>query len=82
MTAYTDWEMAVKLLKMMGQDLIDRAEELIPDTEGVKDIDVWLRIPSLSRDQELPEIQISTNIRSKAYTSNKIMKLLMMEDSE
>ena len=38
-------EIAIEMLKLMGQELIDRAEELIPSTEGIKDIDVWISIP-------------------------------------
>lgn len=33
-------EMAIETLKLIGQELIDRAEELIPNTEGIKSIDV------------------------------------------
>ena len=41
-------EMAIETLKLIGQELIDRAEELIPNTEGIKRIDVWTSIPTMS----------------------------------
>ena len=39
-------EEAVQVLKLAGQELIDRAEELIPKTESINNIDVLIRIPS------------------------------------
>lgn len=59
-------EMAIEMLKLMGQELIDRAEELIPSTEGIKDIDVWISIPMMS-DGELciPEIRVNTSAYPK-----------------
>lgn len=70
-------EMAVEVAKIAGQELVDRAEELIPNTEGVKDIDIWIRIPSLSDDSfNIPEIQVSTNVYPKRTAVEKIVKLI------
>ena len=70
-------EMAVKVAQIAGQELMDRAEELIPDTEGVKDIDIWIRIPSLSCDSlDIPEIQVNTNVYPKRTAVEKIVKLM------
>lgn len=70
-------EMAVKVAQIAGQELMDRAEELIPDTEGVKGIDIWIRIPSLSFDQlDIPEIQVSTNVYPKRIAVDKIIELI------
>lgn len=69
-------EMAIEMLKLMGQELIDRAEELIPNTEGIKDIDVWVSIPTMS-DSELciPEIRVNTNAYPKRMALEKFMEL-------
>lgn len=69
-------KMAIEMLKLMGQELIDRAEELIPNTEGIKDIDVWISIPTMS-DSELciPEIRVNTNAYPKRMALEKFMEL-------
>ena len=69
-------EMALEMLKLMGQELIDRAEELIPNTEGIKDIDVWISIPTMS-DSELciPEIRVNTIAYPKRMALEKFMEL-------
>lgn len=56
-------EQVIEITKIAGQELIERAEELIPDTEGIKDIDIWISIPSQTDDPYLvPEIQINTEL--------------------
>lgn len=69
-------EMAIEMLKLMGQELIDRAEELIPNTEGIKNIDVWTNIPTMS-DSELciPEIRVNTIAYPKRMALEKFMEL-------
>lgn len=69
-------KMAIEMLKLMGQELIDRAEELIPNTEGIKDIDVWISIPTMS-DSELciPEIRVNTIAYPKRMALEKFMEL-------
>lgn len=59
-------EIAIEMLKLMGQELIDRAEELIPSTEGIKDIDVWISIPTMSdSEMYIPEIRVNTSAYPK-----------------
>lgn len=69
-------EMAIEMLKLMGQELIDRAKELIPNTEGIKNIDVWISIPTMS-DSELciPEIRVNTIAYPKRMALEKFMEL-------
>ena len=76
MSEMTYREMAIEMLKLMGQELIDRAEELIPNTEGIKDIDVWISIPTMS-DSELciPEIRVNTIAYPKRMALEKFMEL-------
>ena len=69
-------EMAVKTAQIAGQELIDRAEELIPNTEGVKDINIWICIPSSDDTFNIPEIQVSTNVYPKRAALEKIAKLI------
>ena len=70
-------EMAVAVCKIAGQDLIDRADDLIPNVEGVKDINIWIRIPSLTDDPLcVPEIEVSTNVYPRKAIVSKIANLL------
>lgn len=68
-------------MKIVGQELVDRADKLIPDTEGVKDIDIFIRIPSLSNDPSnipgiIPDIQVNTNVYPNQGLVEKIIKLI------
>lgn len=71
-------EMTVAVAKIAGQELVDRAEELIPNTtEDLKDVDIWIRIPSMSGDSlPIPEIQVSANVYPKYTAVEKILKLI------
>ena len=69
-------EMAIEMLKLMGQELIDRAEELIPSTEGIKDIDVWISIPTMSdSEMYIPEIRVNMSAYPKRMALKKFMEL-------
>jgi len=68
-------ELAVEAVKLAGQELIDRADELICKTEGVKDIDIWIRIPSMTDDPNvIPEIEVSTNVYPRRKSLMKILE--------
>lgn len=51
----------MELVKAAGRELINRAEDLVGDTEGMTDFDIWLRFP----EDELPRIDVSRSIASK-----------------
>lgn len=73
--------MAVEVVKIAGKELIDRAEELIPNTEGVKKIDIWISIPTLSGDAfDIPEIQVSTDVYPKRIAVDKIIRLITSKE--
>ena len=62
-------ERAVEALKIFGAELSERAEELIPDAHRVKDVNIWIRIPSLSDNlNDVPEIEVSVNIFPETKT--------------
>ena len=69
-------EMAVAVCKIAGQDLMERADDLIPKAECVKSIDIWIRIPSLTDDPLcVPEIEVSTNVYPRKAIVSKIADL-------
>lgn len=70
-------EMAVKTVELAGQELIDRAEELIPNATNIRGIDIWIRIPSLSSDTfDVPEIEVQTDVYPSRVTFEKYVELL------
>lgn len=67
-------ERAVATLKAFGEELINRAEELIPNAEKVKSINVWIKIPTLSDDMfDLPEMEIECEVYPSRVTIDKII---------
>lgn len=67
---------AIAVCKMAGQELIDRAEELIVNTEAIKNIDIWINIPSETDDpMVVPEIQVTTSVYPKRETITKIVSM-------
>lgn len=73
-------EMAVEATKIAGKELIERAEELICKTEGVKSINIWINIPSLDDNPyTVPEIEVQTEVYPRRET---LMKMIELRDRE
>ena len=69
-------EMAVETVKLAGQELIDRAEELVPNATMVKNVDIWIRIPSLTDDAfDFPEIEVQTDVYPSRVSLEKYIDL-------
>lgn len=72
-------ERAVETVKMMAQDLLDRADELIPDAKKIKEVNIWLRIPTLTDDiDNLPEIQVNVDV----YPSKQFVDVFLKQQDE
>lgn len=70
-------EMAIEVAKIAGQELVERADELIPNAEGIKDIDIWIRIPSISDDAlDIPDIQVNVNVYPKKIAVDRMIRLM------
>lgn len=70
-------EMTVETVKLAGQELIDRAEELIPNTTMVKGTDIWIHIPSFTDDEfNPPVIEVQTDVYPSRVTLGKYVDLL------
>ena len=59
--AYADT--LIKMVKATGQELIDRAEELVGHPELITDFDIWLQFPQGLDD--VPKIEVSTSVVSR-----------------
>lgn len=57
----TSREKLIKLVKASGQEVIDRAEDLVGDGGLITDIDIWLRFPS----NEYPTLEVTRSHASK-----------------
>ena len=69
-------EMAIKTVNLACQDLMERAEELIPDTSGITSIEVNLRIPTQTDSLDsLPEVTVTTNAFPRIKTVEKIIDI-------
>lgn len=67
-------ERAVATLKAFGEELINRAEELIPNAQKVKSINVWIKIPTLSDNMfDLPEMEVECDVYPSRVTIDKII---------
>lgn len=75
-------EKAVEICRIAGKEMIERAEELIPNTEGVTEIDIRIRIPSMTDDPYLiPEISVQTNVYPRRIAVDKIEKVICGDDT-
>lgn len=63
----------VELVKASGQEVIDRAEELVGDGDLITDFDIWLRFPigETSIVTAIPTIEVS-----KSYASRNSINVL------
>lgn len=52
-------EQMVEMVKATGQELIDRAEELVGEGECTTDFDIWLSFPCGNGGISYPEIQVN-----------------------
>ena len=52
-------ERMVEMVKATGQELIDRAEELVGEGEAMIDFDIWLNFPFENGVISCPEIQVN-----------------------
>lgn len=70
-------EMAAGIIRIAGEELTQRAEELVPNTEHISDITISIKIPSLTDDKTfIPSIQISTSVYPRHIAEEKIINLL------
>lgn len=68
--AMYDKEVLVELVKACGQELIDRADDIVGSTEMLTDFDIWITIPK----DEIPKIRVDKEIASKNSWSVLIEK--------
>ena len=73
-------EMAIKVIKMACSDLMERAEELVPDTEAITNVDVVLHIPSLMDEGNcVPTIHVKTDCYASRILADEICNMLSRE---
>lgn len=74
-------EKAIAICKIAGEEMIERAEELIPNTEGVSQIDIRIWIPSMTDDPYfIPEIRVESDVYPRRLAIEKIEKVIHGDD--
>ena len=57
-------ERLIEQVKALGQEVIDRAEDLVGDGDLIADFDIWLRFP---QDMSFPTIEVNRSHASRRY---------------
>ena len=71
-------ERLVEAIRLAGQELIDRAEELVPAVDRVMNTNIWIKIPSMSELIEFPSLEVTTEVAPRKEMLHKI--LLMKQE--
>ena len=56
-------ERLIEQVKALGQEVIDRAEDLVGDGDLIADFDIWLRFPQ----DAYPTIEVNRSHASRRY---------------
>ena len=68
-------ELLVEMVKACGQEVIDRAEDLVGNEDGITSFDIWLRFPIDGRMMDAcPSIEVQ-----REHYSKKAFDALMEE---
>ena len=57
-------ERLIEQVKALGQEVIDRAEDLVGEGDLITDFDIWLRFP---QDSSFPTIEVTRSHASRRY---------------
>lgn len=77
MIVMTYREQVMETTKLACQDIIDRIEELVPDTEGVISTEIHIRIPTMTdKTDSIPTCEIHTEVYPKMRTVEKIIEVI------
>ena len=63
---YPTREQRIEMVKALGQEVIDRAEDIVGEADGLNELDIWLNCPTDS----LPSIDVT-----RSYASKECFKL-------
>lgn len=75
-------EMAVEALKLAGEELINRADSLIPHAERIENVDIWIRIPSLTDNTlDVPTVEVTTDVAPTSFMLNKIISMKLGKEN-
>jgi hypothetical protein len=74
--AMTYKEMAIRSIRLACQDLIDRAEKIIPDINSIFNVEIVLSIPTLTdKIYDIPRLTVTTN----AYPDRTLLEKVYPE---
>ena len=61
----------IEMVKAAGQEVIDRAEDLVGQGDFIEDFDIWLRFPN---DNTVPSIEVT-----RSHTSKNCYEVILKE---
>ena len=67
-------ERLVEQVKALGQEVIDRAEDIVGDGDLISDFDIWLRI---QQDISAPTIEVT-----RSYVSSRCVDILNKKEED
>lgn len=73
-------EQVVEVIKIVGRELMERANELVPDAEYVTDTDIHIRVPSYTDQIEIPEISVTCNVFPAMASVEKIIDIYRKQE--
>lgn len=74
-------EQVVEVIKIVGRELMERANELVPDAKYVTDTEICIHIPTDADEIAIPEISVTCNVFPVRTTVKKIIDIYKQEDS-
>ena len=67
---YTSRESQIANVKALGQEVIDRAEDIVGEGSQITDLDVWLHFPQ----GDMPSLEITRSHLSRRYIDDLLAK--------
>lgn len=75
-------EMAVEALKIAGEELVNRADSLIPNAERIENVNIWIRIPSLTDNAlDIPTVEVTTDVAPTSFMLDKIISMKLGKEN-
>lgn len=65
-------EKAVEAIRLAGQELMNRAEEFVPDAERVINTEIVIRIPTNTEVVIMPTLEVRTEVAPSRIMLDKI----------
>ena len=70
-------KMMIEVIKIACQDVIEKVDDLVPDTEGLYNVDLTIHIPTMTDDANMiPTIEMNVEGYTTRLATEKILELI------